>query len=94
MATREHRTGYKLAILQCFMTCYGVHHRAGSAIPWRTSSPPLAPAKAFSRSGCGRIFPLFSRVMRAGLSTDLSPKRLGNALQSHVSLRLMTGAER
>jgi subfamily B ATP-binding cassette protein MsbA len=27
-------------------------------------SPPLALAKAFSRSGCGRIFPLFSRVMR------------------------------
>jgi hypothetical protein len=25
--------------------------------------------KAFSRSGCGRIFPLFSRVMREGLST-------------------------
>lgn len=31
--------------------------------------PPLAPAKAFSRSGCGRIFPLFSRVMRVGLLT-------------------------
>ena len=35
------------------------------------SSPPLAPTKAFSRSGCGRIFPLFSRVVRVGLSTDL-----------------------
>jgi hypothetical protein len=32
-------------------------------------APPLALAKAFSRSGCGRIFPLFSRVMREGLST-------------------------
>lgn len=32
-------------------------------------SPPLALAKAFSRSGCGRIFALFSRVMREGLST-------------------------
>jgi hypothetical protein len=31
--------------------------------------PPLAPAKAFSRSGCGRIFPLFSRVMRVELLT-------------------------
>ncbi|EEW23705.1 hypothetical protein Rsw2DRAFT_3356 [Rhodobacter ferrooxidans] len=31
--------------------------------------PPLALAKAFSRSGCGRIFPLFSGVMREGLST-------------------------
>ena len=28
--------------------------------------PPLALAKAFSRSGCGRIFPLFSGVMRTG----------------------------
>jgi hypothetical protein len=31
-------------------------------------SPPLAPAKTFSRSGCGRIFSLFSKVMRDGLS--------------------------
>ena len=38
-------------------------------------SPPLTPAKAFSRSGRGRIFPLFSRVMRAGLSTGLGAKR-------------------
>ena len=29
--------------------------------------PPLAPAKSFSRSGCGRIIPLFSGVMREGL---------------------------
>lgn len=34
------------------------------------SPPPLALAKAFSPSGCGRIFPLFSRVMRERLSTD------------------------
>jgi hypothetical protein len=31
--------------------------------------PPLAPAKAFSRSGGGRIFPLYSGVMREGLLT-------------------------
>jgi len=38
------------------------------------SAPPLALAKAFSRSGCGWIFPLFSRVMRAGLSTGSGAK--------------------
>ena len=32
--------------------------------------PPLALTKAFSRSGCARIFPLFSGVMRDVLSTD------------------------
>ena len=37
--------------------------------------PPPALAKAFSRSGCGRIFPLFSRVMREGLSTSPSAVR-------------------
>jgi hypothetical protein len=36
------------------------------------SPPPLASAKAFSRSGYGRIFPLFSRVMRK----DCSPARV------------------
>ena len=41
------------------------------SVPWVRipQSPPLALAKAFSRSGCGRIFPLFSRVMREGLLT-------------------------
>ena len=34
------------------------------------SPPPLALAKAFSRSGRGRIFAFYSRVMRVGLSTD------------------------
>lgn len=42
---------------------------------WRASAPPLAPAKAFSRSGCGRIFPLYSGVTREGLSTALAAKR-------------------
>ena len=36
--------------------------------------PPLALAKAFSRSSYGRIFPLFSRVMREGLLTGPRPK--------------------
>ena len=39
------------------------------------STPPLSPAKAFSRSGCGQIFPLFSRVMREGLLTGPHPGR-------------------
>ena len=40
-------------------------------VPWVRipPHPPLAPAKAFSLSGYGRIFALFSRVMREGLST-------------------------
>jgi hypothetical protein len=38
--------------------------------------PSLAPAKAFSGSGCSRIFPLLSRVMRVGLSTSLRERRL------------------
>ena len=48
-----------------------------------TSDPPalpLAPAKAFSRSGCGRIFSLYSRVMRERLSTGPSARRVGSGL--------------
>ena len=47
-------------------------------------SPPLAPAKAFSRSGCGRIFPLFSRVMREGLSTGPCAGRHGSGLSGPI----------
>lgn len=43
-------------------------------------SPPLALAKAFSRSGYGRIFSLFSRVMREGLSTAVGAGRPGSGL--------------
>ena len=46
--------------------------------------PPLAPAKAFSRSGCGRIFPLFSRVMREGLSTGPGGKWPGSGLSGPI----------
>ncbi len=42
--------------------------------------PPLAPAKAFSRSGSGQIFPLFSRVMRERLSTGSNARKLGSGL--------------
>src|SRR5690606_33314123 len=44
------------------------------------SPPPLAPAKAFSRSGRGRIFSLYSRVMREGLSTGHGARWLGSGL--------------
>ena len=46
--------------------------------------PPLALAKAFSRSGCGRIFPLFSRVMRVGLSTGMGVRRPGSGLSRPI----------
>ena len=46
--------------------------------------PPLALAKAFSPSGSGRIFPLFSKVMREGLSTDPGTRRLGSGLSGSI----------
>ena len=48
------------------------------------SPPPLAPAKAFSRSGCGRIFLLFSRVMRDGLSTGPCAGGHGSGLSGPI----------
>jgi len=48
------------------------------------SPPPLAPAKAFSRSGRGRIFSLSSRVMREGLSTDIGAKRPESGLSGPI----------
>ena len=52
-----------------------------------SSPPPLALAKAFSRSVCSRNFPLFSRVMRQGLSTGLRAKRPGSGLSGSVFSR-------
>jgi|GEM_PF-6305921 len=49
-----------------------------------TLAPPLAPAKAFSRSGCGRIFPLFSGVMRDGLSTGGGASWPGSVLSGPI----------
>ena len=56
------------------------------SVPWVRipPAPPLALAKAFSRSGCGRIFPLFSRVMREGLSTGPCAGRLGSGLSGPI----------
>lgn len=57
------------------------HALSRAECPHRVSNPPpLAPAKAFSRSGCGRIFPWFSRVMRDGLSTGPCARRPGSGL--------------
>jgi len=49
--------------------------------------PPPALAKAFSRSRCGRIFSLFSRVMRVGLS----PGRCARWPQSGLSGPIFSG---
>lgn len=48
------------------------------------SPPPLALAKAFSRSGCGGIFPLFSGVMLERLSTGFGAKRTESILQGPI----------
>ncbi|MBB4207795.1 hypothetical protein LY39_00927 [Roseinatronobacter bogoriensis subsp. barguzinensis] len=49
-----------------------------------TLPPPPAPAKAFSPFGCGRIFPLFSRVMQEGLSTGLGARRPEGGLSGPI----------
>ena len=62
-------------------------NRAASTKEGWTSGPPpppLALAKAFSRSGGGRIFPLFSRVMRAGLLTGLRPEMRARVLSGPI----------
>ncbi len=51
------------------------------------SAPPLAPAKAFSRSGCVRIFLLFSGVMRARLLTGTLPSRPESVLSAPIFSR-------
>ena len=50
-------------------------------------SPPLALAKSFSRSGCGRIFSLFSRVMRERLSTGPGARMGGSGLSGPIFSR-------
>ena len=49
--------------------------------------PPLAFAKALSGSGRGRIFPLFSRVMREGLSTGAGARRAESGLSGPIFSR-------
>ena len=65
LQSRFYRSGFELDIV-----CNNSNGLAGGEGWIRVAfPPPLALAKAFSRSGCGRIFSLFSRVMREGLST-------------------------
>jgi hypothetical protein len=56
----------------------------GESSVFVTLPPPLALAKAFSPSGSGRIFPLFSRVMREGLSTGPRARRPGSGLSGPI----------
>jgi len=49
--------------------------RAREGSPAVAFPPPLDLEESFSRSGCGRIFPLFSRVMRDELSTGSGARR-------------------
>lgn len=58
-------------------------------VPWVRipPAPPLAPAKAFSRSSCGRIFPLFSGVMRVRLLTGTFPIRSESVLSGPIFSR-------
>lgn len=46
--------------------------------------PPLTFAKAFSPSGCGRIFPLFSRVVRDGLSAAPAARWPGSGVSGRI----------
>lgn len=46
--------------------------------------PPLTLAKGVSRSGYGRIFQLFSRVMRESLFTGLGARRHGSVLSEPI----------
>lgn len=61
----------------------------GGSLPWVRipPPPPLALTKAFSRSGCGRIFPLFSEVMRVGLLTGAVSKRPESVLSGPIFSR-------
>ena len=58
----------------------------GETPPWVRipPHPPLALAKAFSRSGCGRIFSLFSRVMCSRLCTGVLDTAAGYVLWSPI----------
>lgn len=51
------------------------------------SPPPVAPAKAFSLSGYGRIFALFSRVIWVGLLTCPSARRVDSVLSGPIFSR-------
>lgn len=52
--------------------------------------PPLALAKAFSRSGGDQIFPCFQRGLRSGLNTSSGASGLESVLSGMHSPKLMT----
>ena len=58
----------------------------GASSPWVRIPlpPPLAPPKAFSRSGCGRIFPLFSGVMWERLLTGPGARKAESGLSGPI----------
>ena len=58
----------------------------GESPPWVRipPPPPLALEESFSRPGCGRIFPLFSRVMRVGLLTGGGARRPESVLSEPI----------
>jgi hypothetical protein len=52
---------------------------------WLTFALPLtALEESFSRPGCGRIFPLYSRVMRGGLLTGVGAGIPGSVLSGLI----------
>ena len=51
---------------------------------WRTPPPPLALEKLFSISVSGRIFSLYSRVVREGLFIDPGAKRAKSVLYGPI----------
>ena len=59
-------------------------YSVGVVLGFFVSRPPLALAKAFSRSGCGWIFSLLSRVIREGLSTGAGATRPGSGLSGSI----------
>ncbi len=59
----------------------GPGKKAGKCSPSVPVPPPLALARGVSQSGCGRMFPMVSRVMREGLSIGFDP-RAGGAYRS------------
>jgi hypothetical protein len=84
-ATRERgSTGSSLSLNFLFIFQSVAGQESGEGCLSDPSPPPLAPAKAFFRSGCGRIFSLFSRVMRDGLSTGPASRMAGRRLSGPI----------
>ena len=81
--SRLDQVGFERAVLRNKIN--NLRPREGSTSD--PSPPPLAPAKAFSLSGCDRIFSLFSRVMRQRLSTEPAARWAGSVLSVPIFSR-------